>query len=100
MNKYSYQRVSVIVTTKNEEDVIGTLLKSIKKQTYPSIETLIVDNHSSDNTIKIAKKYKVECFTFGPERSAQRNFGAKKSRGKYLLFLDADMELNPRLRSH
>ena len=97
MNKYSYQRVSVIVTTKNEEDVIGTLLKSIKKQTYPSIETLIVDNHSSDNTIKIAKKYEVECFTFGPERSAQRNFGAKKSRGKYLLFLDADMELNPRV---
>lgn len=92
MNKQDF--VSVIITTKNEASVIGILLGSINKQTYKNIEVILVDNKSSDGTLSIAKKYKdVAIYNFGPERSAQRNFGAKKSHGKYLLFLDADMEL-------
>ena len=87
--------VSVIITTKNEQDVIENLLKSLKNQTYKKLEIILVDNNSSDLTVKIAKKYGIKVFTFGPERSTQRNFGAKKSKGKYLLFLDADMELSP-----
>ncbi len=87
------QLVSIIITTKNEEKVLERLLKSVFKQTYLKLEVIVVDNFSSDNTRVIAKKFKVNFFQFGPERSAQRNFGAKKSKGKYLLFLDADMEL-------
>ena len=86
--------VSVIITTKNEEEVLERLLKSIEKQSYPKIEVIVVDNQSSDNTKKIAKKYTNKIYDYGPERSFQRNFGAKKSKGKYLLFLDADMELS------
>lgn len=89
--------VSIIVTTKNEESVLGTLLESISKQSYKNIEVILVDNKSTDNTLKIAKEFDVKCYTFGPERSAQRNFGAKKSKGKYLLFVDADMKLVPKL---
>ena len=62
-----------------------------------SLEVILVDNYSTDKTLEIAKKYNVSCYTFGPERSAQRNFGAKKSKGKYLLFLDADMELTSKV---
>lgn len=87
--------ISIIVTTKNEQGVIGDLLSSILKQTYKNTEVILVDNHSTDNTLKIAQKFKIKIYTFGPERSAQRNFGAKKSKGQYLLFLDADMELTP-----
>lgn len=87
--------VSIIVTTKNEEAVIKTLLLSIKKQIYPLKEVILVDNKSFDKTVKIAKKYGVKCFEYGPERSAQRNYGASRAKGKYLLFLDADMELSP-----
>lgn len=88
--------VSIIITTKNEGSIIVVLLNSIKKQTYKKIEVILVDNNSTDNTIEIAKKFqKIKIYSFGPERSAQRNYGAKKSRGKYLFFLDADMELSP-----
>lgn len=85
--------VSIIITTKNEASVIGNLLKSIKEQTFPLIEVIVVDNSSIDQTKLITKEYGVFVFNKGPERSAQRNFGAKKANGEYLLFLDADMVL-------
>lgn len=88
--------VSLIITSKNEAAIIGKLLDSIKKQSFKNIEVILVDNNSTDQTIDIAKKYQsIKIYAFGPERSAQRNYGAKKSRGKYLFFLDADMELSP-----
>lgn len=89
------QLVSVIITTKNEESVIRMLIKSIKNQTYKYKEIILVDNNSNDQTVNIAKKMGIKVYTCGPERSAQRNFGAKKAKGDYLLFLDADMELTP-----
>lgn len=85
--------VSVIITTKNEEDVLERLLISIKNQRYSSIERVVVDNKSTDSTKKIAQRYTKNVFDFGPERSAQRNFGAKKAKGEFLFILDADMEL-------
>lgn len=88
--------VSIIITSKNEDDVIKSLFLSIMKQTYKDIEIILVDNNSTDNTLKIAKAFnKIKIYTFGPERSAQRNYGAKKATCKYLLFLDADMKLTP-----
>lgn len=96
MSKDKKTVVSTIITTKNEEEVLGTLLNSILKQTYRYIEIILADNYSSDNTLNIARKFKkVKIYQHGPERSAQRNFGAKKSNGEYLLFLDADMEIAP-----
>lgn len=91
----SKQIVSIIITTKNEALVIDRLLQSIKDQTYAPIETIVVDNKSTDDTKVIAKKYTKHVYDFGPERSAQRNFGAQRSKGSYLFFLDADMELTP-----
>jgi glycosyltransferase involved in cell wall biosynthesis len=72
-------------------------LESLKKQTYPQklIELIVVDNKSNDRTKEIALGYTRNVFNKGPERSAQRNFGIRKSRGKYVLYLDADMMLNP-----
>ncbi|MFS8159585.1 MAG: glycosyltransferase, partial [Candidatus Roizmanbacteria bacterium] len=89
-------KVSVIVTTKNEEKNIENCLHSVKKQSYPQddIEIIVVDNNSSDKTKKLAKKYTKNVFNKGPERSAQRNFGVSKSKGDYILYLDADMILH------
>jgi glycosyltransferase involved in cell wall biosynthesis len=91
--------VSVVITTKNEAGHIRSCLESIKKQTYSldKIEVIVVDNKSSDNTVKIAMEFTDKVFNMGPERSAQRNFGIKKSRGKYILYLDADMILSRNL---
>lgn len=90
--------VSVIITTKNEDEVIENLLKSVVGQTYKNIEIVLIDNNSEDNTLNIAGRYKkVKVYQKSPERSAQRNFGAKKAKGDFLFFLDADMELSPRV---
>lgn len=86
--------VSVVITTKNEEKVLPRMLESIKKQTFRKLEVILVDNYSTDNTLKIADNYHIKYYTFGPERSAQRNFGARQAKGDFLLFLDADMELS------
>ena len=93
--------VSVIITTKNEEKNIENCLKSILQQSYPrdKIEIIVVDNNSTDRTKEIAKKYTERVFNRGPERSAQRNFGVKQAKGKYYLYLDADMTLSPNVIS-
>lgn len=85
--------VSIIITTKNEQDVIEDLLKSIKNQTYKNTETIVVDNNSTDKTKEISKKYTKLVFNKGPERSAQRNYGVGKASGAYVAILDADMQL-------
>ncbi len=88
--------VSVIVTTKNEASRIAECLRSIKSQSYPpaEIEIIVVDNRSTDGTREAASRFTDRIFDFGPERSAQRNLGVKKSAGKYVLYLDADMILS------
>lgn len=88
-------KISVIITTKNEEKNIGNLLESLKYQTYKNFEVIVVDNNSSDKTKEIAENYESKVFNKGPERSAQRNFGVENSTGDYVLILDADMILEP-----
>jgi glycosyltransferase involved in cell wall biosynthesis len=93
--------ISIIVPTKNEAGNLYSCLNSIinsdlNRQIY---EIIVVDNFSTDQTIKIAKRYTRKVYLYGSERSAQRNFGARKARGKYLLFLDADMSIPRNLLS-
>ncbi len=84
--------VSVVVTTKNEERKLEFCLRGISLQTYAPIETIVVDNGSADRTKEIARKFTDEVFDRGPERSAQRNYGMLiKAKGKYVVYLDADM---------
>jgi glycosyltransferase involved in cell wall biosynthesis len=57
------------------------------------VETIVVDNASSDETRAVAKRFECLVLEIGPERSAQRNHGASHARGAYLLFVDSDMLL-------
>ena len=92
------ETVSVIVTTRNSGQTLEACLASIRRQTYPATELVVVDNHSSDDTLEIANRYADTVATIGPERSAQRNHGASLASGAPLLFIDADMVLDPRGR--
>lgn len=92
-------KISVIIATRNEEKNIGRCLKSVKNQSLNDVETIVVDNYSTDRTTQIAQKMGAKVFQAGPERSVQRNFGAQKATGKFLLFLDADMELEKNILS-
>lgn len=88
--------ISVIITTRNEEDHIETCLCSIKGQDYlqDKIEIIVVDNNSTDKTKEIAARFTSKVYNHGPERSAQRNLGIDKADSDYVLYLDADMTLS------
>lgn len=85
--------VTVVVPTRNSEKTLGACLDSILQQSYPNIEIIVVDNHSVDATASIAHRYTERVYEVGPERSEQRNFGADRGTGEYLLFPDSDMVL-------
>src|SRR3989344_3441663 len=89
--------VTIVITTKNSAKILENLFKSIKKQTYHNLEIVVVDNFSSDQTEEISKKYTHRFFKKGPERSAQRNYAVQRSKGKYVLILDSDMELQKKV---
>jgi glycosyltransferase involved in cell wall biosynthesis len=88
-------RVAVVVPTLNSGSTLRACLASIADQTYPAVETIVVDNQSTDETGAIASEFGAQCLDVGPERSAQRNAGARASTGSILAFLDSDMVLEP-----
>lgn len=96
--------VSIIIPTRNSVTYLQNCLNSIKKQTYKAIEIIIVDGKSTDGTLKLAKQYKCKIFLYIPkvgsgsfDASYKRNYGAKKAKGAYVYWMDADMELDPTL---
>ncbi len=87
-------RLSIIIPTLNEEKYLERLLKSIEKQDFEDYEIIVSDSDSKDDTIKIAKRYRTKIVNGerkGPGHA--RNLGAKKAKGEYLLFIDADVIL-------
>jgi len=86
--------VSIIIPTKNSEATLEKCLESIRNQTYPNIEIIIVDSFSRDKTTKIAEGYEASIIEVGARRSRARDVGAEKARGPLILFVDSDMELN------
>jgi glycosyltransferase involved in cell wall biosynthesis len=89
--------VSVIVPTRNSAATLEACLASIKAQTYPHIEIVVVDRDSTDATKHIAHQFTPHVFNHRPERSAQRNFGVSQSQGHYVAIIDSDMELTPKV---
>lgn len=86
--------VSVIVPTRNSARFLERCLNSIRAQTYPCLELIVVDNHSTDETLTIAAKFTKRVLTAGPERSAQVNHGVAASTGEYVYRVDSDFELD------
>jgi glycosyltransferase involved in cell wall biosynthesis len=50
-------RISVIVPTYNEGRTIRKCLEALRNQTFKDYEIVVVDGHSKDNTVEVAKKY-------------------------------------------
>ena len=83
----------MIVPTRNSEAHLARCLASIRDQSYDPVELIVVDNASTDQTPAVAADFTDMVLTAGPERSAQRNAGAKAAQGAYLFFIDSDMVL-------
>jgi len=85
--------VSVIIPVYNEEKYLSHCLYSLNKQTYKNIEIIIVDDGSTDKSVEIASKLDLVLIKQNHKGSGTaRNLGAKRAKGKILLFLDADMK--------
>lgn len=88
--------VSIVVPTYNSSRTLPRCLESVENQDYRPIELIIVDRHSIDSTRAIAEKYGATFLLKGPERSSQKNWGAKCARGEFLYFVDSDFILERR----
>lgn len=84
--------VSVVVPTYNSDSTLRPCLKSVREQDCPT-ELVVVDNYSSDNTATIAREIADVFVEAGPERSAQRNLGARMTKTPIVGFVDSDMVL-------
>ncbi|WP_440878373.1 glycosyltransferase family 2 protein [Vibrio natriegens] len=88
--------VSFIVPVYNVEKYVGGCIESILEQSYRNIELILINDGSSDKSGDILEKYSeidsrikvVHCENRGV--STARNIGLKKSRGHYIVFVDAD----------
>jgi len=82
--------VSVVVPTFNSGRFLERCLRSIKEQSYPCVEVIVVDNYSKDGTREIAEKHADRVLLKGSERSVQVNFGVKHAWGEYVYRVDSD----------
>ncbi|NCA92648.1 glycosyltransferase, partial [bacterium] len=88
-------KVSVIIPVYNTEKYIEKCVNSIISQTLSEIEIILVNDGSTDSSLKIINRYKeidsrvrvINQTNAGA--GAARNAGMKEARGEYLLFLDA-----------
>lgn len=84
---------SVVIPTLNSAKTIRKSLESVfaLNNSQGTIEVLIIDGASTDNTLDIAKEYKTRAITeVGKGRGFAYNRGFKESIGEYVAFLDSD----------
>jgi glycosyltransferase involved in cell wall biosynthesis len=105
VNKYYPDLVSILIPVRNEEQNILTLLQSIHEQDYQNYEVIILDDDSTDRTFDICAKFAQKHTNFRiikgdtlPRDWLGKNYAcyqlAAQARGSYLLFIDADEQMN------
>ena len=90
-----YQKVSVITVIKDlvkngRIDSFKECVDSIRRQTYPNIEHLVVDGASTDGTIDLLKKLKCHYVSLVDHGIYEAmNTGIRKSTGEYIIFINS-----------
>ena len=88
--------VSVVVPCFNQAHFLGEAIDSALAQTYARVETVVVDDGSSDNSYEVAGRRpgvrRLRQANSGV--AAARNVGLAEARGTFLVFLDADDRLH------
>lgn len=93
--------LTVVVPALNEEELLPKLFLSLSQQSFRDFEVILVDGKSEDKTVEMAKKFakklpRLSVYVSDYRNvSYQRNLGASKAKGSYLVFFDADVQLAP-----
>lgn len=89
--------ISIIIPTLDESKYLPRLLEDLSRQTSKPSEVIVVDGGSQDNTLALAKSSSVVTQALRNPRGTgkQRNAGANRAKSDWLLFLDADVRLDP-----
>lgn len=85
-------KISLVIPLYNSQRTIEKTLDSIYKNTFKNFEVIIVDDSSTDSSVKLLKKYPVKLFqqkNAGPSKA--RNFGVENSKSDLILFIDSDI---------
>jgi len=98
--------VSIIIAFYNNEDSLSACIQSAIDQEIQAVEIILIDNNSTDNSLKIAEDFKkahnnIQLFSCKEQGSAfARNLGLSKAKNDYIQFLDADdLLLNGKIRA-
>ena len=92
MCKMDGPKVSVVIPTFQEGRYIGELLSKLSK-INPHLELVVVDGGSTDETISVAKKFTNKVYVLNKRGIGRaRNYGAYKSSGEIIVFMDADVD--------
>lgn len=89
-------KLSIIMPIYNKSKYLGNILDSIKRQEFKDFECILVDDGSTDGSQLICDNYSENDDRFitihksNSGVSDARNVGLKKSKGKYITFIDAD----------
>ena len=92
--------VTICIPTRNEERFIGQALYAIRKiNIYPRVEIIVIDQESTDKTIKIAKGYGAKIITLEykipPKIGISRHVCSLEARGEIIVQIDADTVITP-----
>jgi glycosyltransferase involved in cell wall biosynthesis len=85
-------KVSIVIPTLNEEQLLPLLLASIERQSCRDYEIIVADAGSTDRTRDVAGSFGATIVDGGLPGPG-RNAGAERAQGEYLFFLDADVQL-------
>ncbi|HEY7292950.1 MAG TPA: glycosyltransferase family 2 protein [Vicinamibacterales bacterium] len=89
-------RVSVVMTAYNRADYLTEAIESVLAQSFADFELIVVDDHSTDDTVGVARKYltdprvRVMSNAHNLGDYPNRNFAASLARGEYLKYHDSD----------
>ncbi len=88
--------VSVVILTRNRENLLKDCLESVEMQDFPHVEIVVVDNDSSDNTASMVKGNFPAVNYFKMRENigvAARNRGVEVATGELIVMLDDDSKL-------
>lgn len=87
----------MIVPVRNSASQLEACLKHLQAANYTDFEVIVVDDASTDDSPRVAQRLAAQVVHM-PRQSgpaAARNAGAAQARGRYLLFVDADVCVHP-----